>query len=316
MAHLESHPLYPGEGSRIFIAAGVLKLPSHLEPFYRIDDPLAAPLLTIGSEVMPVWLGNAGNNGGEDFVYDSDLKAAGNCRGLPGEGVDGLKAFKEPVRILSELGIRTAFSISNLPHETPIDVIPELAARVVEDVNPTAIEVNLSCPNGLTKDGSFHPPTCTDPEVSKELIVATRIAVGPETCLGVKDSPHVTGLDERPNELEIRELSSAITPYIDFVTGINTIGNQEFPALTAGNGRGGMSGPIVADIAKQWLRTWAYYTPSRVALLSCGGVEEANIASEFSARRKLGAMLVGGAQEFYRTAHRDQLVAQWAIAAS
>ena len=316
MSHQEKHPLDPGEGSRIFIAAGVLKHPGQLTPFFDITDPEAAPTITLGSEIFNGWGGNAAKNGGLDFCYDAELGIAGNCRGLPGEGIEGLRGFHEPVRRLRDLGFKVIFSISNLPSERPIDVIPELAEKVVEIVRPTAIEVNLSCPNGMLDDGSFHPPVCNNAKASGELMQATRSRVGADQCLGIKDSAHVPTLRYNANVIEIMHLVRDTSPYIDFATGINTIAEQPFPELTAGGGRGGMSGPIIADVARDWLENWRYYAPSRIAILSCGGVDSNNVAEELPLRVSKGALLVGGAQEFYRSGKPHELAARWAIEAA
>ncbi len=314
MALEKIHPLDPGEGSKILIAAGVLKRASHLTPFFDIEDPEAMPTLTVGSAIHSPWPGNAATHGGEDFTYDFKRLAAGNCRGLPGGGIEELSELAKPVRILREMGCRVIVSVSNLPAESPLEVVPELTERVIEIVAPTAVEINLSCPNGRLPDGSFHPPVCTNAEVSAELLHKTRLVVGGDTCLGIKDSAHVSSLEDDMNEGQIVQLAQAVSPYIDFVTGINTIGNQPFPELSAGGGRGGMSGPIVAEVAKRWLGVWAQHSPERIAKLSCGGVDSANVSHEFAERRELGALLVGGAQEFYRARNPAELALRWTIA--
>ncbi|HSX44820.1 MAG TPA: hypothetical protein VLF39_01750 [Candidatus Saccharimonadales bacterium] len=313
MANFENHPLYPGAGVPFFIAAGVLKEAAHFEPFMDIKDPLVVPALTSGGWTQPNWAGNATNKDPIDFVYYSDKKMAGNARGLPGSGLEGMRKLSEPIKRLSDRGIKTIIQVTNLPHETPTKVIPMLVEEAMAQ-NPTAVEVNLSCPNGLKEDGSFHPPTCNNPEVSAEVMSASRNRVGEEVCLGAKDSPHVTSLEDQVDEAGVTDLIIATSPYVDFFTGINTIGAQPFPEIKCAGGKGGMSGPVVAPIAREWLKIARAVADERIPILSCGGIDSENIATELPLRQELGAMLVGGAQEWYRSARPDLLAERWAQA--
>ncbi len=314
MSNFENHPLHPGEGTPIFIAAGVLKEPAQLEPFLAIEDPLAAPLLQIGGFTLTEWPGNA-KAGDDDFVYYPDKRMAGNARGLPNKGKEGILSLKPVIAQLTRAGIKTVVQVTNLPHEKPLDVIPELV-DIAASVEPTAVEVNLSCPNGKKPDGSLHPPLSSDAEASGEVMLESRRRVGDGVVLGAKDSPHVTSLGEWVNFHEVEALSEALRGNIDFVTGINTIGNQLFPEITCTDGKGGMSGPIVAATAKDHLIMWNTCAPD-VPYLSTGGVDSNNAASQIPSRLNFPNVIrVGGAQEFYRAAHPVQLAAQWAIAAA
>ncbi len=309
MANFENHPLHPGDGVPLFISAGPLKEPAQLVPFSEIEDPLVVPVLTLGGFTMPEWAGN----GEPDFTYDSVRKAAGNSRGLPNGGVEAIRALKGPISVLNELGIKTIIQVTNLPHENPLDVVPALVEEAAA-VDPTAVEVNLSCPNGKKPDGSFHDPIYKDADVSGELMQASRDRVGWDVTLGAKDGPHVSSPVENVNTESIQRLTANIGSIVDFVTGINTIAAQDFPELTKTGGKGGMSGPIVAPVAKQHLTAWQMFAPD-VPYLSTGGVDSENADIEISKRLELGAMLVGGAQEFYRSGQPHQLAARWAIAA-
>lgn len=312
MSRFEGHLLHPQGGVPLFIAPGPIKEEGQLRPFLSIEDPLASPVVFAGGFTLNPEIGNAARNGGEDFVYDPATGAAGNARGLPNYGKEGLLALAPVIKELGERGVRVVIQVTNLPHEDPLDVIPEMV-EAAASINPTAVEVNLSCPNGLKPDGSFHLPICNDASVSAEVMHASREAAGPEVCLGAKDSSHVTSLDG-PMDLDaIGGLAQGIAPYIDFITGINTIGGQEFPGITAAGGKGGMSGPIVAPVARKHLVAWQEVAPD-IPYLSCGGVDSANASFEIPLRRQLGAMLVGGAQEFYRAPQPHLLAARWAQA--
>jgi len=310
MPGFETHPLHPGKGVPFFIAAGVLKEPAQLESFMAIDDPEAAPVLTLGGYTLPAWSGNA-KPGEIDFVHYPDLRMAGNARGLPNLGREGILSLKESVRVLGDLGIKTIIQVTNLPHEKPLDVIGELVTTAAE-VEPTAIEVNLSCPNGKKDDGTFHDPIYKDADASGELMEAAREEVGQEVCLGAKDGPHLSSLEEKINETSIQDLALSLKSLINFLTGINTIGNQSFPEIICANGRGGMSGPVIASVAHQHQKIWREYAPN-VAYLSCGGVETSNAAIEIPKRLEDGALLVGGAQEFYRAKDILDVLSRWSL---
>lgn len=314
MSNFESHPLHPGTGTPIFIAAGVLKEPAQLEPFLKIEDPLAAPLLQIGGFTLTEWAGNA-KAGEDDFVYYPDWQIAGNARGLPNKGKDGILSLKPVLKQLTRAGIKTVVQVTNLPHERPLEVIPELV-EIAASVEPTAVEVNLSCPNGLKADGTLHPPLSSDADASGEVMLESRHRIGDDVVLGVKDSPHVKAIDDQVNTDEVRALSNALHDIIDFVTGINTIGNQPFPELQCAGGRGGMSGPVVNRVAHDHVILWSKLRPE-IPYLSTGGIDSQNIETEASLRLSFPNVIrVGGAQEFYRAQHPVQLAAQWAIAAA
>ena len=311
MANFDVHPLAPGEGVPLFIAAGVIKEVGQLEPFFNIIDPLLAPVITLGSYTVTRWSGNATIQDPIDYIHYPDRGMAGNARNLPNEGIEGMRTMEQPIRRLSELGIKTIISVTNLPHERPIDVIPGLVEAAAE-LNPTAIEINLSCPNGRKADGTLHAPLCNDADASGEVLFESRLRVGQDVVMGAKDSPHVTSLDSMIDVRAIRGLVRVAAPLIDFLTGINTIGNQPFPEITANGGRGGMSGPVVKDIAKKHLQICKDLAPD-LAYLSCGGVETLNAAQEIKQRLAMGALLVGGAQQAYRL-NPAKVMQQWAQA--
>lgn len=309
MSEFEQHPLHPGEAIPLFISAGLLKEPAQLEPFMEADDPLSMPLLTIGGFTKPKWDGNPG----ETFTYVRSLHAAGNCVGLKNPGREGIIALKKPIAELNKVGIKTIIQVTNLSHEKPIDVIPELV-EIAADSNPTAVEINFACPNGTLPDGSFHPPTYRQPEVCGEVLVAVRERVGSDICLGAKDGPHTDSPYVYPDQNTVEDFSYAVADFIDFVVGINTIAAMPFPELTGG--KGGMSGPIVAPIAKEHARQWEQYAPE-VPYLSTGGVARENAETEIPERLAMPNVIrVGGTQEPYRTKQPHLLAAEWAIAAA
>lgn len=313
MTNFENHPLFPGRGLPLFIAPGVVKDAQQLEQFMDLDDPEMGFVVNSGGWTFPDWSGNATSQHPIDFIYYDDRSMAGNSRGLPSSCIEGIKLLSEPIKRLSNKGIKTIIQVTNLPHETPIDVIPQMV-EVAADQKPAGIEVNLSCPNGKDKDGNLHPPTCNNIDASEEIMSTSRDRVGHEVTLGAKDSPHASSLESGVDVLAIADLARALGQYIDFYTGINTIGGQPFPELTCAGGKGGMSGPVVAEIAREWLRIARAALDPSIPILSCGGVDSNNAAYEIPLRLKMGAMLVGGAQEFYRATRPLNVMTRWAQA--
>ncbi len=309
---LLNHPLDPGEGSSVLIAAGVIKEAGQLSDFLKIEDPLMAPTITLGDYTLSSWPGN----GGVDHVYYKDERMFGNARGLPNFGInEACRTLKEPIRQLGELGIRTIVGVTNLPHEKPLAVIPTLVDRVAEELRATAVEINFSCPNGLRDDGSLHLPICDDAIAVGEVLEETRRRVGNEICLVAKDSSHSSTVDGPLDITKALSFFEVAGRSVNALAGINTVGNQPFKEITATNGRGGASGPIIVTLAREYLALAVENLPENVAVLSIGGVESSNAHIEIPARRGAGAMLVGGAQEFFRSRKPLQVATTWAIEA-
>src|SRR3990167_2219418 len=101
MSSFENHPLYPGEGVPLFISAVPLKEAAHFTPFMEVEDTLLVPVLTNGGWTMPEWPGNATNQNPQDFVYYPERQMAGNARGLPCSGIEGMRKLKDPIKHLS-----------------------------------------------------------------------------------------------------------------------------------------------------------------------------------------------------------------------
>lgn len=307
---LEHHPLYPGESIPFFIAPGVLRESSDVQSFEAIEDPNMIPLLFFGGFSLNPFHGIAPQR--TDFVYDANRRAAGNCRGFPNGGRHAVESLKPTIRRLSARGVKTVIQITNLAHEDPLQTIPYLAPYAAE-AEPTAIEVNLSCPNGWDTYGRPLPPTCNNADLSGELVRRVRRKIGYEICMGIKDGPHTDSYRRLVDTGAIGALLAATQGEIDFITGINSIGNQPFAALTGANGRGGMSGPIIAPVARQHMAATREAAPD-LAYLSCGGIDSVNAHTEIPERLSDGAMRVGGAQEFYRTYKPERVVERWAQA--
>jgi len=310
MSDFEGHPLHPGQGVPFFLAPGVVKDAPQLEVFMDQIDPLLAPVVVSGGWTLPEWPGNATSAHPTDFVYNADRQMAGNARGLPSSGIEGLRRLGPTIRRLADQGIKTIIQVTNLPFEKPIAVIPQLV-EVAAQQDPIAVEINFSCPNGKRADGTLEAPTCDNPEVCAEVLDAVEVRIGNAVMVGAKDSPHASSLESGVNEFAVRGFIKAVQPYVGYVSGINTIGNQPFPELDCAGGRGGMSGPVVAALALEWLQVTRATLDPKIPILSCGGVDSGNVVEQTTLRLDSGALLVGGAQQAYR-GRPERVMRDWA----
>lgn len=309
MHNLEDHPLFPDNRIPLFISAGVYKEPAHLECFDRVSDSSVVPTITLGGFSYH----DRPENRHEDFFYDNTTQLAQNIRRFPNPGKDGLLRLKDSIKALTDNNIRTIVQVVYLPDENPVEILP-LMTEIAREVEPTVIEVNLSCRNNLDSNGRPHEPICSVPKLSGEIMGLCRERVGPEVSLSVKDSSHAVSPCEIDEE-QLSEFLAEIRASVDGITGINTVEPRHYIESGAIEERGGVSGPVIASLAKNHLKICRQVAPG-LAYLSVGGVDRSNAHTEIPYRLANGAMLVGGAQEFYRAGNPQTLATEWAIEAA
>ncbi len=309
MRNLEDHPLLPDNRVPIFISAGVFKEPAQLEYFEGVIDPSIVPTITLGGFSYH----SRRDNTHEDFFYNSERGLAQNIRRFPNPGKDGLLKMKDSIKRLTDKSIRTIVQVVYLPDENPVEILP-LMTEIASEVEPTVIEVNLSCRNNLDSNGIPHEPICNAPKLSGEIMGLCRDRVGPEVSLSVKDSSHAVSPCEIDEE-QLQEFLTEIRLSVDGITGINTVEPRLFENDGAIEERGGVSGPIIVSLARKHLQICRQVAPE-LAYLSVGGVDRSNAHTEIPYRLTNGAVLVGGAQEFYRASNPQELAIDWAIAAA
>jgi dihydroorotate dehydrogenase len=135
-------------------------------------------------------------------------------------------------------------------------------ACLAERAGARIIELNLSCPNTLGRDGSgVYPPICSSPEDTYKIVSAVRAALDPSTKLVAK-------LGYLPRA-ELESVVEPIAEAVDGVAGINTLqvpvtgdhGQPVFrgsltdpdkPRLEAG-----VSGIAIRDLALDFVRCLA-----------------------------------------------------------
>lgn len=183
--------------------------------------------------------------------------------------------------------------------ETKIPVICSVFAVSVKDfvylaveaerINPSIIELNLSCPNTTDELGQ---PLGMGVESTAAAVKAVRQALKKETKILAKLSPNVNNIGEVAKAAE--------SAGADAISAINTVGpgmvidiRRKKPML--GNLAGGVSGPGIRPVAVRCV--WDIYNSVKCPILGMGGVETAEDVVEMMLA---GATLVGVGSAWYR----------------
>jgi dihydroorotate dehydrogenase (NAD+) catalytic subunit len=188
--------------------------------------------------------------------------------------------------ILPDLDFSETRFIANLSGSTIEDYIE--VARLFNDSNIDAMEINISCPN-VKKGGMAFG---NDPDMSARVVSA---------CRAVTDKPLITKLS--PNQTDIAENARrCIEAGTDGLAVINTLMGMSIdidkrePHI--GNNQGGLSGPAIKPVAL--LKVHQVYQVAKqhdIPIIGQGGITTASDALEFLIA---GASAVGvGTALFY-----------------
>lgn len=188
--------------------------------------------------------------------------------------------------ILPQLDFEETRFIANISGST-IEEYAEVA-RLFDDSDIDAMEINISCPN--VKEGGV--TFGNDPDMSARVV---------EACRKQTDKPLITKLS--PNQTDIQENARrCIEAGTDGFAVINTLMGMaidtESRVPVIGNNQGGLSGPAIKPIAL--LKTHQVYQVCKghdIPIIGQGGITTANDAIEFLIA---GASAVGvGTALFY-----------------
>jgi dihydroorotate dehydrogenase (NAD+) catalytic subunit len=210
-----------------------------------------------------------------------------NSIGLDNDGLEAFIAHHLPY--LSSLGVPVLVSIAG----RNIDEFEHMAARLEQTTGPTAIELNVSCPNvSHGVDLGVSPPACE--EVVRRCRQACRF-------------PIVAKLT--PNVTRIAEMAQAASAGgADAISLINTVlgmaVNWRKQQTMLGNGMGGVSGPAIKPIALRcvYQAAQAVTTP----IIGIGGIATIDDVMEFLVAGASAVQL--GTVNFYRPTAAMQIL--------
>lgn len=186
-----------------------------------------------------------------------------NAIGLQNVGIDAFIEKKVPF-------LRTVNTpaIANFFGYTP-DEYAELAARLDNVAEVSALEVNISCPN--VKQGGI--VFGTDPGCAASVVAACRAAT--KKPLIVKLSPNVTDIVEMAKACE--GAGADALSVINTLTGMAIDLESRRPVLA--NVTGGLSGPAIKPVALRMV--WQVSRAVKVPVIGIGGIMSATDALEF-----------------------------------
>lgn len=219
-----------------------------------------------------------------------------NSIGLQGPGIEGFLADDLPW--LLESGTRAVVSIAG----GSTDEYGRLAARLSrawdEGLRPSAVEVNISCPNVANRGLVF----ACDPLASAQAVAAARAGLPAEVSMWVKLSPDVTDL--------VQIAGAAVDSGADALCLVNTTLGMAIDHTTLrprlGGVTGGLSGPAIRPIAVRCVYQVAAALPD-VPIVGIGGVRTGEDALELIAAGasavQVGTTIFGDPSAPERVAH-------------
>lgn len=165
-------------------------------------------------------------------------------------------------------------------HELVEDFVE--AACLAADAGAPIVELNLSCPNTVSRRGKdVHPPICESPEDTRQIVTAVRAALPPEIKLVAKLS-YLPRADLEP-------VVAAIADSVDGIAGINTMqvnvvdesGGPAFRGTLLDphqpRPKAGLSGIAIRDFALDFVRSLALMRRThgwQFDIIGMGGVME------------------------------------------
>lgn len=185
-----------------------------------------------------------------------------NAIGLQNPGVDHI--IEHELKYLEQFDVPIIANVAG----TKIEDYVEVARRISQSPNVSALELNISCPN--VKEGGIQ--FGTDPTTARHLTEAVK-AVSTKPVY-VKLSPNVTN---------IVEMAQSVADVADGLTMINTLiglrlDNQGKPILA--NTTGGLSGPAIKPVALNMLYQVRKALPD-IPIIGMGGIATVDDVLDF-----------------------------------
>ncbi len=186
-----------------------------------------------------------------------------NAIGLQNVGIDAFIAKKVPYfRTVNTPAIANFFG-------NTVDEYAEMARRLNEIPEVSALEINISCPN--VKQGGI--VFGTDPDCAASVVSACRAVTGKP--LIVKLSPNVTDVVAMARACE--NAGADALSLINTLIGMAIDLNKRRPILA--NITGGFSGPAIKPVALRMV--WQVAKAVKVPVIGIGGIMNAVDALEF-----------------------------------
>jgi len=186
-----------------------------------------------------------------------------NCIGLQNPGVDVF--IKEKLSFFDEIDIPC---IVNIAGDTP-EEYGEVAARLDEGPQVSAIEINVSCPNVKQGGIAFGADPRSLGQVVSEVRKRTSLP------LITKLSPNVTDI--------VTMARAAVDAGTDAISLINTLVGMAIDLETRkpilSNITGGLSGPAIKPVALRMV--YQVYQAVKAPIIGMGGIADAKDALEF-----------------------------------
>lgn len=195
--------------------------------------------------------------------------------------------LKEGVKQLEKLITTTKIPVIVSIFAVSIKEFKELA-EAVEEIRPTFIELNLSCPNTTNELGQ---PLGMGVESTMKVVKTVKKSIDSKIKLIAKLSPNVQNIKEIAR--------AAQTAGVNAISAINTVGpgmvidiNKRRPLL--GNKEGGLSGPGIKPIAIRCI--YDIFEAVNIPIIGMGGISTWQDAAEMM---MAGASLVGVGSAIY-----------------
>jgi dihydroorotate dehydrogenase (NAD+) catalytic subunit len=195
-----------------------------------------------------------------------------NSIGLQGPGIESF--LREDLPWLLDSGTRAVVSIAGGSIDEYAVLGRRLSQAWADGLRPSAVEVNISCPNVANRGLVF----ACDPESATQAVAAARQTLPSDVPMWVKLSPDVTDIASIAG--------TAVDSGADALCLINTTLGMAIDHTTLrprlGGITGGLSGPAIRPIAVRCVYQVAAALPS-VPLVGIGGVRTGRDALELIA---------------------------------
>jgi dihydroorotate dehydrogenase (NAD+) catalytic subunit len=175
------------------------------------------------------------------------------------------KFISEKMPFLREITIPIIVSISG----EDVSEYVEIAQRLNEVPDVSALELNISCPN-VSKGGMLFG---SDRLMTYDLVSAVRCTT--KLPIIVKLSPNVTSIVEIA--LSAEQAGADVISLVNTLLGMAIDINTRRPKL--GNITGGLSGPAIRPVAIRMV--WQVFNKVRIPIIGMGGIMTADDALEF-----------------------------------